>query len=56
MADTAAILAFAKNWLYNTTVIPAVGINRCFRRLPLEGQAGRAVARRKGKMSLTWIF
>lgn len=53
MAGYGYNLAFAKNWLYNTTVIPAVGINRCFDD-SLEGKQDMLSLGVKGKMSLTW--
>lgn len=53
MAGYGYNLAFAKNWLYNFTAIPAVGLNQCYDD-SLEGKQNMLSLGVKSKMSLTW--
>lgn len=53
MAGYGYNLAFARNWLYNITAIPVVGLNRSFLD-SLEGKQDMLSLGAKGRMSLTW--
>lgn len=53
MAGYGYNLVFAKNWIYNITAIPAIGLNRCFDD-SLEGKQDMLSLEITGRTSLTW--
>lgn len=46
-------LVFARNWIYNITLTPTIGVNRCYDN-SLEGKQDMLSLGLKGRTSLTW--